>query len=335
MLKKEIRNRLVLRLFGYTYRLFSKNQPYKNTYKKSECNHFIPRLILGNFKSSPGLIYEYKREDQSPSEVSIRKKAACIEDFYIFRDVNKQSSDFQEKVMFASTLEWRIAPIFNKIKKDPSYNPTDVEGSVIASFVAHQMTRTPLFRQKINLLLCYLLSEGYCKIDDLSKEFMKKQIVYNDMKIDMKKFRKFVLSKSTSSVTGARNQEIILSILIAEYMSEKILRKTFVIEEAEQGSFFLLSDHPAIFINMDTNRSFPFEWWQVSDRKILIFMPISPSLAIIHAKGRKRLPTNKMNKSNVNMFNHISMICSLNSIYSHIANQGIQKEYSQCNDSWV
>ncbi|MFQ6049957.1 MAG: DUF4238 domain-containing protein, partial [Candidatus Paceibacterales bacterium] len=244
-------------------------------------------------------------------------------------------SDFQEKELFARHLELITSIIFEKIKEDPEYDPTDLEKSAIASFVAHQITRTPLFRQKLNLLFYYLVSNEYCKIDNFGDiEFLKEQIVCNGINIDVEKFRKFVLSKRKSSLAGTKNHEIILSMLIAENMAEKIFRKTLVIEQVEQETYFVISDNPAIVMDYHTNKCFPFEWWRISDRNISIFMPISPFLALVYAKGRKKNPEDKMNKNNVQTFNRISMICSLNKIYSHLADKIIQKEYNQCAGSW-
>ncbi len=335
MFKKEIRNQFWLRFFWYIYSLLSKDYTYKNTYSKKERHHFIPQFILRNFNSSPGLVYEYKKRGSGPSEVSIKKEAAFIKDFYVFRDVEKKPSNFQEKELFARLLEPVISIIFEKIKKDPAYEPTDLEKPAIASFVAHQITRTPLFRQKINFLFYYLISEGCCQIDNFGDvEFLKEQIVCNGININVEKFRSFVLSKKKSSLVGTKNYEIILSTLIAENMAEKIFRKTLIVEQTEQETYFVISDNPVIVINYHTNRCFPFEWWRISNKNISIFMPISPSLAIVYAKGIKKNLEDKMDRNNVWIFNRISMICSLNKIYSRLADEIVQREYNQCGGSW-
>lgn len=335
MFKKEIRNRFWLRFFWCIYSLLSKDYIYKNTYSKEERHHFIPQFLLRNFNSSPGLIYEYKRGGLNPSEVSIEKEAAFIKDFYVFRDIKKKPSDFQEKELFARLLETITSIIFEKIKENPAYEPTDLEKSAIASFVAHQITRTPLFRQKINFLLYYLVSEGFCQTDNFGDvEFLKEQIVCNGININMEKFCRFVLSKKKSSLSGTKNHEIGLSVLIAQNMAEKIFRKILVIEQTEQETYFVISDNPAIVIDGYTNKCFPFEWWRISDRNISIFMPISPSLAIVYARGKKKNPKDKMDRNNVQTFNRISMICSLNKIYSHLADKIVQREYNQCGGSW-
>jgi len=335
MLKKEIRNQFWLRFFWCVYSLLPKDHTYKNTYSKKRRHHFIPQFILRNFNSSPGLIYEYKRGGFNPSEVSIRKEAAFIKDFYVFRDIEKKPSDFQEKELFARCLESITPIVFEKIKENPAYKPTDLEESAIASFVAHQITRTPLFRQKINFLLYYLVSERHCQIDNFGDiEFLKEQIVCNGINIDVEKFRKFVLSKRRSSLMGTKNHEIGLSILIAKNIAERIFRKTLVIEQTEQENYFVISDNPAIVIDHRTNRCFPIEWWRISDRNISIFMPISPFLAIVYTRGKKKNPEDKMDKNNAQTFNRISMACSLNKIYSHLADKIVQREYNQCGGSW-
>jgi hypothetical protein len=326
LVKKEIRNPFLLRFFWFIYSLLSKNYTYKNTYSHGERHHFIPVFLLRNFNSSSGLIYEYQRGGLESSEVSIKKEAAFIKDFYVFKDVKGKLSDFQEKKLFAELLEKITSIVFEKIKKDPLYKPTDLEESAIASFVAHQITRTPLFRQKINFLLYYLISEGLCQINNFGDiDFLKAKIVYNGINIDMISFRRFVLLKRKSLLIGTKNHELGLSLLIAENMAKKIFRKTLVVEQTEQGAYFVISDNPAIIIDYHTNRCFPFEWWRVSDKNISIFMPISPSLAMVYASGQKKYPKDKMDKNNVQTFNLISMICSLNKVYSHLTDKIIQQ----------
>ena len=54
----------------------------------------------------------------------------------------------------------------------------------------------------------------------------------------------------------------------------------------------------------------------------------------IIARGRKKNPEEKMDRNNVQTFNRIFMICSLNKIYLHLADEVVQKEYNQCGGSW-
>lgn len=170
MLKREVRNPTLTRLFWVLFTIYSKGYTYKNTYTSGELHHFISQLVLQNFNSSQGMIFEYSRGSSEPSEVSIKKEAACIKDFYTFENVNDKKSDFIEKRVFAKPLEVTSSKIFKKIKEKPNYTPTHLAKSVLSSFVAHQLTRTPLFRQEIYFLLSYLISEGVCRIDDFSKE---------------------------------------------------------------------------------------------------------------------------------------------------------------------
>ena len=205
LLKNRV-NGPLLRFYFPLYKLLNLNYPYKAYYKQQK-HHFIPQFLLRNFKTGKNnLIYEYERNKDKWTPKSISKEVAFGVDYYTTIDRQKQKSNFIEREIFAELLETATPNIINKLKICNDIELTDLEESILASFVAYQYTRVPGFREKIKNFIIYLiLVKGYRKDDLQSKDFIEKIIVRNELNITKFKATELsAISRAISSPTASR-----------------------------------------------------------------------------------------------------------------------------------
>lgn len=337
ILKTKISNRKLLKFYWFIYKVLTLKYPYKSEYKRQK-QHFVPQLLLRNFRiNQHNLIYEYKRGRQKPSKKSISKQVALEEDYYTFRDKQKRKSNFIENKIFAELLENFVPKIIDELKRCSDVGLTNFEESILASFIAHQYTRTPAFRKQVkNFILYLILKKGYRKDDLGSIDFIKEMIVENKLGISLKELMRFrMLNKATAryNLEAADNYLILASLLIAEYVAEKIFRKNLHILKAEKPNYFFLSDNPVSVIDLENKMIDKLTpWWNIEKASIIIFLPISPDRCIFLCKRIKRGGRIDSNIDFVNLVRQSLMIQAQNYLYSHVNSSNLQEEFNSTND---
>jgi len=333
LLKNRINNRKLLRFYWWIYKILNIGYPYRQYYQKQR-QHFIPQFLLKNFKiGSDNLIYEYERGSQSPKKKSISREVALEEDYYTARDKQKEKSNFIEKEIFAELLENFVPRIINHLKQSQNVDLTDFEESVLASFVAHQYTRTPAFREQVkNFILYLILIKNYKKEDLGNIEFIKNIIVRNELNISLGElinFRKVNRATAQYAIYGAENHLILCSLLIGNYIAEDIFRKNLHILETRDPDHFFLSDNPVLIINIKNNE---MDWptgWDLKNDSIMIFLPISPRRCIFFCNRiRKGGRIERENDDFVKLVNLGLMFYAQRFLYSHIKTDTLQKEFN-------
>jgi len=333
LLKNRVNSRRLLRFYWWIYKILNIRYPYKQYYQKQR-QHFIPQFLLKNFKiSNDNLIYEYERGGQGPKKKSIIKKVALEEDYYTTRDKQKKKSNFIEKEIFAELLENFVPGIINNLKQSQNIDLTDFEESVLASFVAHQYTRTPAFREQVkNFILYLILIKDYRKEDLGNIEFIKKIVVQNELNINLEeliKFRKVNKATAQYNINGAENHLILCSLLIGNYIAEDIFRKNLHILESKESDYFFLSDNPVLIINIKNNE---MKWptgWDLKSDSIMIFLPISPKRCIFFCNRiRKGERIERENDDFVKLVNSGLMFYAQKFLYSHTKSDTLQKDFN-------
>ncbi len=333
LLRNKINNRKLLRFYWWIYKILNIKYPYKQYYQKQK-QHFIPQFLLKNFKiGNDNLIYEYERGGQGPKKKSISKEIALEEDYYTTRDKQKEKSNFIEKEIFAELLENFVPRIINNLKQSQNINLTDFEESILASFVAHQYTRTPAFKEQVkNFILYLILIKDYKKEDLGNIEFIKKIIVRNELNVSLDeliKFRKVNKATAQYNINGAENHLILCSLLIGNYIAEDIFRKNLHILETKDPNYFFLSDNPVLIINIKNNK---MEWptgWDLKSDSIIIFLPISPKRCIFFCNRiRRDSRIERENNDFVKLVNFGLMFYAQKFLYSHVETDTLQKEFN-------
>jgi hypothetical protein len=282
-LNKKINNNLLLKVILAFYYILM-HDSYILMHKSSN-HHYIPRFILKKFKIiNTGLIFQYAR-CKNPERKSIEKEAACIENLYSFNDkFSKSKSDFIENQLFAFSLEKYASRIIRQIidEKD-EIRLTNLERSILTSYVSFQYVRTPKFLYFIQLMLEYLHIEKGISIDEILRiDFYKKSFFENYYQIDQKQFYKFSI-RNNLNIEGIHDLILRLSIQIGDHLSSLIYKGKLNFLNAQEPAFFYLSDSPAEIFNLIKNRTVGPFLWEMKDNP-LIFMPISPSLCLYFLK---------------------------------------------------
>lgn len=283
-LDNKIDNEIFLKFLFFIYQVLLHNS-YVLKYKSAN-HHYIPRFLLKKFKiPGTGQIFQYTYF-KSPQKVSINKEAACVRNLYSFKDrATKGKSDFVENQVFAFALEKYASRIIHQILKTGEINDlTNLERSIITSFIAFQYIRTPRFFHFVRLVLEYLNLQGGIPLDEMVKvDFYKKTFFDNYYQITPQKMGQFG-KKNKLNLSGADDLILRLSMQIGDHLSSFIYRRTLCLLNVRLPGFFYLSDNPMEIFNISHNRSIGPFLWEI-ERNPLIFMPISPSLCLYFLKG--------------------------------------------------
>lgn len=102
--------------------------------KHGRRNHVVPAAYLRHFASRPGMIWRYDHKHRHWSEVSIRRQAAVVEDFY----------SPQVESWLASEVENSGVRILRRLaESDGSVRLNEDEAKSVALYVVVQRNRTP------------------------------------------------------------------------------------------------------------------------------------------------------------------------------------------------
>ena len=185
------------------------------------------------------------------------------------------------------------------------------EESILATLVAHQLTRTRKFRKLINKCISYLLLHGLISIDELgSREKIQEIIVKNKYKITAKQVDEDALVRR-SRLEGTRGQELFIAIQIAESIVEEIYRKNLHTIIAPKNHYFILSDSPVCIIGRNDDLLEVNSLWDFSrDDGYAFILPISPQKAIVFGKTYKpyqQISDRELSESLAVMVNSLSV----------------------------
>jgi len=267
-------------------------EEYSNTGKVNDLDHYVPKFLLKRFRVSEngpkkGKIIEYnfltnKIKDDADINTSCAEKG-----WDSFKEKSGAYSDYASKRLFAETLENFGSKVIKRINLGTEkIDLTFLEESIIATYIAFQITRVPAFYSAIERFILYLKKQKNIEISDLGNpRFLQLQIIKNVSNITIDEL---LQSKNLGYIEGARNHIKRLSNLIADEISEKIYRgKLYILDIPMTSSDkFVISDNPVIFLDFQRNEILRYPaWWRIENNNNLwIFMPISPNRCIFYTK---------------------------------------------------
>lgn len=251
---------------------------------KEANHHYIPRFLLKRFViPGTGLIYQYSL-DKTIKAVSIEKDAAHIPNLYSFKDkAAKSKSDFVENQLFALGLEKYASRIINKILKEDRLELTNIENSIVASFMAFQYVRTPHFLFLIRSILQYLHLQKGVPIEAMTKLRLWQEVFFSNVyKLSPRDIMSFSL-KNRLAMRGADDLVLFIALWIGNEISIRMSQYDLRMLEARNPAYFYLSDSPMGIYNVHRRRPIGPFLWELSENP-LYYMPISPSrcLYFIH-----------------------------------------------------
>jgi len=289
-IERRINSPSALHFFIHIYTLLTKDfyiQGHRNAN-----HHFIPQFLLRKFCiPKTGNIFMYRRGG-TRSPVSIKKEAAVVPNLYSFRDKNtKELSDFMEKHIFAYVLEKYGSRIINRILETDKIDLTNLEESILASFVAFQYTRTPRFYFQLEQVLTYLVKEKNVTPGEMIRpNFAKDVFINNIYQLRPPEIAMF-LQKTTLRITGVKNLILGLSVQLANCISLNIFSMELGLLRATRSESFFLSDNPAEIFNFGNDRSVGPFFWELKN-ELLVYLPISPTRCIYYVpRIRLMFPT--------------------------------------------
>lgn len=273
---------------------FDRFEVYENTSDIGNKDHYVPKLLLRNFKiaesgTNKGKIWEFSFKRNTVEKADINSAAAQI-DFYTYKDKSGAKSDYIEKKLFSQTLERFGSMVINRLKETTGEpDLTYLEESTLAVFIAHQITRVPSFYAAIEKFIVFLYSKGQLKISDLGDiGFLRSKIAKNEIGVSLDDLMAF---DSKIHIDGAKNHTGILSTLIATEMAESIYRGNLHILDIPQGSKdqFVISDNPIVLLDFDRSEILKYPaWWTINKESIWIFFTISPTRCVFYCKSKRK-----------------------------------------------
>ena len=289
-------------------------------------DHFVPQFLLRNFAieqagKESGLVFIYKKFNQ-PKKGSIAKHAGNEVDFYLGKHAETKKPAKVSDEVYKEIEKGKHAPAVVKkvLEQDGVLNIKYEEESILATLVAHQLTRTRKFRKLIKKCISYLLLHSLISIDDLgSREKIQDIVVKNKYKITAKQIDEDTLVRN-SRLEGTRGQELFIAIQVAEFIVEEIYRKNLHAIVAPKGHYFVLSDSPVCILGRDDELLEVSSLWDFSrDDGYSFILPISPQKAIVFGKTYKPYHqiNGKLAESLVVMTNSLSVNNADTEFYSH------------------
>lgn len=295
--------------------------------QNTEKDHFVPQFLLRNFaiekdRKRSGLVFIYNKF-KPPRERSIKKHAGNELDFYLGKHaITKLPTKISDDV-YKEIEKSKNAPAVVKkvLEQDGVLSLNFKEESILATLVAHQLTRTRKFRKLINKTISYLLLHDLISIDELGdKQKIKEIIVENKHKITAKDIRNDTLIKKYK-LEGTRGWELFIAIQVAELIVEEIYQKNLHTIVSPKGHYFVISDSPVCIIGRNDDLLEVSSLWDFSRNDGYSFiLPISPKKAIVFGnvyERYKQIKDNKLSESLVIMTNSISVNNVDIEFYSH------------------
>ena len=306
----------IMSFFGYF-----ESRVYLNTGETGIFDHYVPRFLLKRWRvaetgTDKGSIFCWSKNKNTIEKVAINGMAGETD-----WDIGKTKglpSDFVRKKLFAEVLESKASNIIKHINTSTSLELTFLEESTLAVFMGHQITRVPLFHD----YLLRFFSIGYSnKLIDYSdfgnKEVLVRKVAHNDIGITYDQLQN---STTDTRIEGGKPQRLLLSLIIASDIGEKIYRGNLHILEVPANSTdeFVVSDNPVVFLDFERQTILRFvPWWEIGKKDFWIFMPISPKKAIFYCKSRKKDgPVEKNNSDLVQLMNFGQYLCCTDGVFS-------------------
>lgn len=267
--------------------ILDKNQVYINTGNVDNFDHYVPQLLLNRWKISEkgtdkGKIFFWSKKEKTIERKSIKAVAGEIN--WDTSNSGGKPSDYISKKLYAEVLEQKASYIikYANVNKNPKL--TFLEESTLSVFVAHQIVRVPHFRETLNKFFSLGYSNKLISKEDFgNKNILIEKVAKNTINITYDQIYK---EKPSVVVSGTKQQQSLVSLVIASDMAEKIYRtrhiKFLEIPENDENEF-IISDNPVIFLDMGRNNILDYTpWWEVGIEKFIILMPISPKKAIVY-----------------------------------------------------
>lgn len=317
------RGRYTTRLIFGLMSFFDRFEDYSNKEKVGNYDHYVPQFLLRYFGvesngGRKGTVYEFQFATTSIDEKSIRDVGGAV-DHDTFKDKTGKLSDYISRRLYAERVERRGSSVIRRLSNttgDPEL--TFYEESVLAAFMAMQLTRVPTFHSAIEKFLCFLFEKGLLQVSDLANlELIKAKIISNQEKVsvgDMLNFR------SLLRIDGAKNHVGLISRLIGSEIAEKIYRGNLHVLDipANSGERYVISDNPVVLLDFERQEILRFPaWWEINKNDLWIFMPISPTRCLYYTKAlRKDGRVENQDKDTPTLINFGQYLCATNSVFS-------------------
>lgn len=258
-------------------------------------------------------MYIYKRPAFDSKKGSIAKHAGNEVDFYLGRHAETKEPAKVSDEVYKEIEKAKHAPAVVKkvLGQDGILSLKYEEESILATLVAHQLTRTRKFRKLINKCIAYLLLNALISIEDLgNREKIQEIIVKNKYKITRKQIDNDITLRK-SSLEETRGQELFIAIQVAEFIVEEIYQKNLHTIVAPKNHYFILSDSPVCIIGRDDDLLEVTSLWDFNrDDGYSFILPISPRKAIVFGKTYKpyhQINDKKLSESLTVMVNSLSI----------------------------
>ncbi|MFA6524113.1 MAG: DUF4238 domain-containing protein [Candidatus Paceibacterota bacterium] len=296
------RNRLgktiwTTRLIIFIMNILDRNQVYVNTGDVDNFDHYVPQLLLNRWRISEtgenkNKIFFWSKINKTIKPKSIKKVAGEIN--WDTSSADGKPSDYISKKLYAEVLEQKASYIIKYVNTNKTPELTFLEESTLSVFVAHQIIRVPNFRKTLNRFLSLGYSKGLISKEELgSKKVLIEKVAKNTINITYDQLDK---EKPLFVLKGAKQQESLISLVVADDIAEKIYRTRhlkFLEISEEYENEFVISDNPVVFLDMGRKTILNhIPWWEVGIEKFIIFMPISPKKALLYSpiKDEQDLP---------------------------------------------
>jgi len=305
---------------------FFQARVYLNTGEINKFDHYVPRLLLNRWRiaesgTDKGQIFCWSKNKSTIKKMPIKGIAGEID-----REVanaNGKPSDFVRKKLFAELLEDKASNVIKIINTTNNLDLTYLEENTLAVFIGRQITRVPLFHEYLSRFLSIGYSKGMIAYSDLgNKETLVKKVADNDIGIT---YDQLLKNESHIKIGGGKPQKLLLALIIASDVGEKINRGNLHILEIPKNSNdeFVISDNPVIFLDFDRQSVLHFiPWWEMGEKDFWIFMPISPQKAIFYSSKSKKKdgPIENNNHDLVQLLNFGQYLCCTDNVFSRNVN---------------
>lgn len=306
----------VMSFFG-----FFEERVYLNSCEVGRFDHYVPRLLLRRWRiaesgADKGMIFHWSNKSGLIEKMAISSVAGETD-----WDLSKSKglpSDFVRKKLFAELLESKASDVIRTINISESIDLTFLEESTLAIFIGNQITRVPTFHDTLLRFMSVGFSNKLIDYSDFgNKEVLLRKVARNEIGITYDQIQNNI---AKIRVGGGKSQRLLLSLIIASDIGEKIYRGNLHILEipANGNDEFVVSDNPVIFLDFERQTILRFiPWWEIGEKDFWIFMPISPKKAIFYCKSKKKDgPVEKNNESLVQLFNFGQYLCCFDSVFS-------------------
>ncbi|MDD2753008.1 MAG: DUF4238 domain-containing protein [Candidatus Portnoybacteria bacterium] len=301
---------------------FFEEKVYLNTGETGIFDHYVPKLLLKRWRiaetgTDKGGIFCWSKSKNLIEKVAINGIAGETD-----WDISKAKgvpSDFVRKKLFSELLESKASDIIKLINASSSLDLTFLEESTFAIFIGHQITRVPLFHDYLLRFFSIGYSNGMIDYDDFgNKEVLVKKVARNEIGIT---YEQLLNDRALIRIENGKPQRLLLSLIVASDIGEKIYRGNLHILEISSGSNdeFVISDNPVVFLDFERKTILHFvPWWEIGEKDFWIFMPISPKKAIFYCKSKKKDgPVEKNNNNLVQLANFGQYFCCFDEVFSN------------------